>query len=267
MEMQSIHNNQSPDQKSQAKSRAAKVAQEFESLLTSIMMKSMRSTIFEGGMMPKSMGEKIYTDMLDLEYASLVSKNAQLGLADEIVRQIEALGNQTCLRALQGLRNSYWAHDSRLVPGTIKAPAKSTLQRVSQFDAYIDEASAKYTIDRDLIRAVIVQESAGNPHAISKAGAKGLMQLIDSTAKSVGVKQVFDPRENIMGGTKYLKSLLKEFRGNETLALASYNAGPTAVKRYQGIPPYKETQEYVKRVLHMRDTLKQSPITIANKRD
>ncbi len=99
---------------------------------------------------------------------------------------------------------------------------------------------------------MITQESGGNPFAVSKAGAKGLMQLMDSTATDLGVENSFSPRSNIMGGTKYLKFLLEKFDGNEQLALASYNAGPASVDKYKGIPPYIETQKYVKSVLDLK---------------
>ena len=99
-----------------------------------------------------------------------------------------------------------------------------------------------------LVSAVIKAESNGDPKAVSTAGAKGLMQLIDSTASDMGVRNVFDPRENIEGGVKYLRKMINRF-GDIKKALAAYNAGPEAVKRYEGIPPYRETKNYVEKVL------------------
>ena len=113
----------------------------------------------------------------------------------------------------------------------------------------IDDTSAKYGVDAKLIKALVKQESGFNPTAKSKAGALGLMQLMPSTAKGLGVKDPQDAKQNIEGGVKYVKSLLNRFDGNIILALAAYNAGPNAVKKYDGIPPYKETQNYVKSVL------------------
>lgn len=253
-----IPNNQNNPHNNPA-SRNLKVAREFEALFTSMMMKSMRKTVFDNGFVPKSIGERIYTDLLDLEYSKIISNNASFGLAERIVKQIESTGDKSgIMKALQGIGNQSWMIDPRFIPEQVKLPSvKSLSQRVAHWNAYIDEASSAFNVDRNLIAAVIAQESAGNPYAVSRAGAKGLMQLMDSTARDLGVKQVFNPQENIMAGTKYLDHLLKEFKGNETLALASYNAGPNAVKKYNGVPPYKETQNYIGRVLLLRDKFRQ----------
>jgi soluble lytic murein transglycosylase-like protein len=120
----------------------------------------------------------------------------------------------------------------------------------------IKQASTKTGVDADLIKAVIQVESGGNSNAVSGAGAKGLMQLIDSTANSLGVNNSFDPHENALGGANYLKQQLNKFGGNLHLALAAYNAGPQAVVKYNGIPPYTETIDYVKKVSGAYQSLK-----------
>ncbi len=126
----------------------------------------------------------------------------------------------------------------------------------SDFAGTIKDASKTYGVDEDLIRAVIRQESGFNPNAESHCGAMGLMQLMPGTAKDLGVTNGFDPRDNIMGGVKYLKGLLDRFDGNVTKALAGYNAGPGAVEKHGGVPPYAETQNYVKNILGMYEDYK-----------
>lgn len=115
-------------------------------------------------------------------------------------------------------------------------------------DAIFEEAADRYNISVDLLKAVAKAESGFNPNAVSKAGAIGVMQLMPATARSLGVTDPYDARQNIMGGAKYLKENLDRFNGNVSFALAAYNAGPNSVQKYGGIPPYSETQNYVKTV-------------------
>jgi soluble lytic murein transglycosylase-like protein len=121
--------------------------------------------------------------------------------------------------------------------------------RYARFDEYIREAAALYQIPEALVRAVIKQESDFNPYSVSSAGAAGLMQLMPSTAESMMVRDVFDPRQSILGGTRFLRILANMFNGDLVLTLAAYNAGPNAVIRHTGVPPYEETQHYVRQVL------------------
>ncbi len=119
----------------------------------------------------------------------------------------------------------------------------------TQFDALIEQASARYGVDPQLVKSVIKVESNFDPGAVSHAGAKGLMQLMDATAADLGVEDSFDVAQNINGGVAYLAQQLRRFDGDVRLALAAYNAGPGTVARYQDVPPIAETQTYVQRVL------------------
>jgi soluble lytic murein transglycosylase-like protein len=120
-------------------------------------------------------------------------------------------------------------------------------------EPFIQEAATRHGMSATLIRAVIQTESRFNPLAVSRVGAQGLMQLMPETARHVGIENPFDPRENILGGTKYLSSLLDRFKGNTARALAAYNAGPTVVARHRGVPPFRETQGYVRKIQKLVD--------------
>ena len=122
------------------------------------------------------------------------------------------------------------------------------------YEDLIQEAAQMHQLDPALIRAVMRTESAFNPAAVSPVGAMGLMQLMPALAEEMGVVDPLDPRDNVMGGAKYLRQLLTANRGNVPLTLASYNAGPGNVKRYRGIPPFKETRNYVRKITDLLET-------------
>ncbi len=122
------------------------------------------------------------------------------------------------------------------------------LSRNDRFDAHIEAAARKHRVGEDLVRAIIQIESGFEPRAVSSKGAKGLMQLMPATARDMGARNLFDPRQNIFAGARYLRFLLDVFDGNLTLAAAAYNAGPTNVQRHGGVPPFPETRDYVEKV-------------------
>ena len=119
----------------------------------------------------------------------------------------------------------------------------------SDLQPMLTKAGTTYNLDSDLLASVVRQESGGHSHAVSRAGAQGLMQLMPGSASELGVANSFAPGDNIRGGTAYLDTLLKRYKDNLAFALAAYNAGPAAVDRWHGIPPYRETRAYVARVI------------------
>ena len=214
---------------STADAKKLQVAQEFEAMFIHQMLKSMRNTV------PKdentSTGRRIFTEMMDEQIANTASRTGSFGLAQIIYKELTGKDEMP-----------------------MNTPPKASEKQV---ETWVNEASASTNMDKNLIKAVIHQESGGNSLARSDKGAKGLMQLMDPTAKEMGVINSYNGRENIMGGTKYLKLLLERFNGDESKALAAYNAGPTAVENYGTVPPFQETQNYVKNVLQYREQLSQ----------
>lgn len=128
-------------------------------------------------------------------------------------------------------------------------PVNTSSLTKNQILSLVSQVAEKYEMDENLVKAVIKQESGFNPNATSHAGAGGLMQLMPATAKGLGVKNIYDPLQNLDGGVRHLKGLMARYNGNLVLALAAYNAGGGAVDKYKGVPPYKETQNYVKNIL------------------
>lgn len=134
------------------------------------------------------------------------------------------------------------------VTNTDNRSFSSYLKETKSLDTIFEQAAKKYNVPVNLLKAIGKAESDFDPNAVSRCGAQGVMQLMPATAESLGVKDAFDPEQNVMGGAKYISQLLDKYEGNTKLALAAYNAGMGNVKKYGGIPPFEETQNYVVKV-------------------
>jgi soluble lytic murein transglycosylase-like protein len=233
------------------KRKLADAAKQFESLLTSLMLKSMTQTT-EGMFGSEDYGGNSFESIFHYEIANEISNGRGLGIANMIYKNLTG----------EDLPESFRFSDLRIRPASEKfnyknsyddvdaiAPSNESLNRLSRYESIIEEAASRYGVDKNLIKSVILAESAAKEDAISSANAKGLMQIIDSTAEYLGIRNVWNPRENIFGGTQYLAELLRKFNGDLKLALAGYNAGPGNVEKYSGIPPFSETRSYVRRVI------------------
>ena len=152
---------------------------------------------------------------------------------------------------------------SATTPIAPQPPPESTKLSPADLREMLAKAGNAHNLDVDLLASLVKAESGGNAHAVSRAGARGLMQLMPSTASDLGVTDSFQPEQNVRGGSTYLDSLLVRYHDNLSLALAAYNAGPAAVDRYHGIPPYHETRAYVARVIHEFNRLVQARETMA----
>lgn len=137
-----------------------------------------------------------------------------------------------------------------------------------QFKDIIIAAASEHNVPPALIAAIMHAESNFNPRAVSRVGARGLMQINGVTQRHLGVRNIFNPRQNVFAGAKYLRELLNTFRGNKRMAIAAYNAGPGAVRKYRGVPPYRETRRYVRKVTklfaHYKRELPTSLIVVQN---
>ena len=217
------------------KNRLKKACQDFEAIFIAHLFKTMRtSSEEESGLWGKGMGNDLFRDLFDTEVARKMAYGGGIGLAELLYK---------------GLDRYYSAPNIRLADTDSLGSEEPAFQRIQEFHDIIINTSRSHDIDPALVYAVISRESSGNPQLVSSKGAKGLMQLMDGTARELGVSNSFDPEENISGGTRYLKQMLNRFDGDLRLALAAYNAGPGAVEKYGGVPPFQETINYVDRVL------------------
>lgn len=283
---------QKPKSLEEEKTRLKRATKEFEAFFSYQLLKSMRKTIpkssfTEGGAFSGGMGKDIFTDMFDMKLAKDMVSETDNSISSMLYKSLEkiieapydAKTEEFQIKPLDKIQEKQFNPiDDKFEKIELKneKPYKEIENRpgqmfelnhaiknshlvkeneiLSKYGKYISDSAKKYNLDPALLISVIKAESNGDPNAVSPAGAKGLMQLIDSTATELGVENVFDPKQNIEGGAKYLKQLTERF-GSTKLALAAYNAGPTNVMRYDGIPPFEETIGYVDKVIDSLKTI------------
>lgn len=261
-------NETNPSHLSEAeKTQYAKAARGFESMFVSMMMKQMKESMLDDDHKEDgenmSFGAETLGSYADMQFSDYVARSGKgMGLAEMIYKKMTG-GESLPTISIQLPTDIRPSGKEVETPVQVKAVTHSQVrpkvntgdtfsarvqERLSEYEPIIAQASKQFNVPPHIIKAVITAESAGKSSAVSKVGAKGLMQLMDGTAGDLGVKNSFDPEDNIRGGTKYLRKMLDEFDGNVDLALAAYNAGPGNVRKHGGIPPFQETQAYIRKV-------------------
>jgi len=240
------------------KRKIADASKDFESMLTGMMLKSMTSSV-EGFFGGEGYGGDMFDTIFTSSLSSHFTESGSFGIAQQIYKKVTGEDwDNSILEMNKKIKAADFNNkmniqakpvDTNTTGTTGITPSKSSLKRVEKYEKIIEQMSEKFNIDSKLIKSVILAESAGNANAVSKAKAKGLMQLMDKTAEEMGVNNSFDPTKNIYGGAKYLSHLLRQYSGDVKLALAAYNAGPGNVEKFDGIPPFSETKNYLNRVL------------------
>lgn len=256
-----------PSKEAADTAKTRKACREFESILLYRMLSTMRKAFQDEDQEDSGFGGDIFKSMMDEQLSLALAKSGGIGLAGMLEKALGIESESTPRPGKEVLISPVRTRERNVTPpsaartGTAKSQAGEPKQVglggfLKIYDSTIKAASQVFGVSADLIRAVIMQESGGDPEAVSHKGAKGLMQLTDPTARELGVSDPFDPVQNIFGGTRFLAKMLKTFKGNLELALASYNAGRGAVEKYGGIPPYRETQDYVKSIIGKLETLR-----------
>ncbi len=223
-----------------------KAAQNFEAIFIAQLLQNVRKSMPKSGLFGDGFSGSMYQSMFDNALAKEVAGKGGFHLSDIIVKSFQTSGTD------QSTKTGLTLVDYRLNP--IRQITNNFIGKYWDH-SIIEQAAKKFELDPKLIEAVIKVESDFNPHLVSGKGAVGLMQLMPETAKELGVRNRHDPVENVFAGSKYLKKMLDRFDNNVEMALGAYNAGPGAVEKYGDVPPYKETQNYVKKVLTYYESL------------
>ena len=255
--------------------RLKKVCADFEAVMLSKLMKSMRQTVGESSLFGEGFGAETYQSMFDTKMAEEIAHGSGFGIGELLYKELSQrfsgedlpeINKPISIKSIIAKQSSDSNNNitvnrtsaecnNSIIENKTLAVSDTTVSRIQQYHNIIEQASNEQELPVHLVYGVITQESSGREDIVSRAGAKGLMQLMDSTAADLGVKNSFNPEENIQGGVRYLKQMLDRF-GETELALAAYNAGPGNVEKYGGIPPFKETQEYVDKVIGYSNSYK-----------
>lgn len=215
----------------------------------SSMIQNLLSSSGKASAMQRAMQMNNYVNTLNAQWAPVEKQNTAVENQQAKIQSFEnVLKNSTGVKFGDLLTRPVTKVNANIYSAQAETGAEKISTR-EQIKNIVFRAAKKHGVDEKLVNALIKQESGFNPNAKSKVGAMGLMQLMPATAKGLGVTNPMDPEQNVEGGVKYLKSMLNKYNGNVILALAAYNAGPGAVDKYDGVPPYKETQNYVKSIL------------------
>ncbi|MBX3006718.1 MAG: transglycosylase SLT domain-containing protein [Melioribacteraceae bacterium] len=247
---------------SKRKEKVANAAKQFESMLTQMMIKSMNQA--SGGLFGSSeegYGNDMFDTIFEEKISTYMSDTKSLGIAEMLYKKItgETMPSELRFKMTDRISPLPIKNDKPDTINNIK-PSSSALERLNKYEDHIQEAAKQFGIDSTLIKSIIMTESAANSKAVSSAKAKGLMQLMDGTASDMGVRNSFNPQENINGGTKYFAQMLRQYGGDIKLALAAYNAGPGNVDKYNGVPPFDETKNYINKVLSYLDHFREKSL-------